>query len=106
MNTHLDADAPFEEHVLAVKGEPSLHLDTNPMSMCHAVTLKRPADVTKSFREVVYVAQKLEDTVPVFGLGFDSCAMKDVDRGAVSVVYEREQWAFVFQDVVDGCHTY
>ena len=44
-----------------------------------------PVDVgSKSFQEVVKVAQKLENTVqPVIGLGFHSSALEDVDHDAL-----------------------
>ena len=46
MNTHPDTDAPFEEHVIAMREEPNLHLDfTNLMSSWNASPWKRPVGV-------------------------------------------------------------
>ena len=60
---HPDTDAPFEEHVIAVREEPNLHFEfSSLMSLWNAVTQKPLFDVAKCFQEVVRVPQSFEDT--------------------------------------------
>merc|ERR1712136_735327 len=85
---HPDTGAPVhEERVIAVREEPNLHLEFYQRDVTDGMRSpwNLPVDVvSKSFQEVVKVAQKLESKVqPVIGLGFHSSAMEDVDHDAL-----------------------
>jgi hypothetical protein len=85
---HPDTGAPLhEERVIAVREEPNLHLEFYQRDVTDGMRSpwKLPVDVvSKSFQEVVKVAQKLENTVqPVIGLGFHSSSLEDVNHDAL-----------------------
>merc|ERR1712135_273167 len=76
-----------EERVIAVREEPNLHLEFYQRDVTDGMRSpwKLPVDVvSKSFQEVVKVAQKIENTMqPVIGLGFHSSSLEDVNHDAL-----------------------
>ena len=92
---HLDTGAPLhEERVIAVREEPSLHLELYQRDITDGMRSpwKFPVlVVSKSFQEVVKITRKLENTMrTVFGLGFHSFAVKDVDHDALCLTLFNE----------------
>ena len=92
---HPDTGAPVhEERVIAVREEPNCTLSsTSVISLmeCGQPWTCLVLVVSKSFQKMVKITRKLENTVrTVFGLGFHSFVLKDVDHDALCLTLLNE----------------